>query len=61
MPLARYVIAIGSNRRGRHGAPAREVTAAIAALLRGSADQIEAFVTHPDAAFLPLGRLPGDA
>jgi 2-amino-4-hydroxy-6-hydroxymethyldihydropteridine diphosphokinase len=27
-----YVIAIGSNRRGRHGGPAQEVTAAIAAL-----------------------------
>jgi 2-amino-4-hydroxy-6-hydroxymethyldihydropteridine diphosphokinase len=27
-----YVIAIGSNRRGRHGGPAREVAAAIAAL-----------------------------
>lgn len=27
-----YAIAIGSNRRGRHGAPAREVAAAIAAL-----------------------------
>ncbi|MEG3088385.1 2-amino-4-hydroxy-6-hydroxymethyldihydropteridine diphosphokinase [Sphingomonas sp. PB4P5] len=28
----RYVIAIGSNRRGRHGAPTREVAAAIRAL-----------------------------
>ena len=27
-----YAIAIGSNRRGRHGAPAREVAAAIRAL-----------------------------
>ncbi|MGM9026805.1 hypothetical protein ACTFC5_04870, partial [Campylobacter jejuni] len=27
-----YAIAIGSNRRGRHGAPASEVRAAIAAL-----------------------------
>ena len=36
-------------------------TTTIAALLRGSVGQIEAFVNHPDAAFLPLGRLPGDA
>ncbi|TPG52839.1 2-amino-4-hydroxy-6-hydroxymethyldihydropteridine diphosphokinase [Sphingomonas glacialis] len=28
----RYAIAIGSNRRGRHGSPAAEVAAAIAAL-----------------------------
>ena len=28
----RYVIALGSNRRGRHGAPVREVAAAIVAL-----------------------------
>ena len=32
-----YAIAIGSNRRGRHGAPEREVAAAIAALGRASA------------------------
>lgn len=32
MPITRYVLAIGSNRRGRHGAPVREVEAAIAAL-----------------------------
>jgi 2-amino-4-hydroxy-6-hydroxymethyldihydropteridine diphosphokinase len=31
-PATRYVIAIGSNRRGRHGSPADEVRAAIAAL-----------------------------
>lgn len=31
-PVHRYVIAFGSNRRGRHGAPAAEVGAAIAAL-----------------------------
>jgi len=29
---ARYVIAIGSNRRGRHGSPAREVAAALATI-----------------------------
>jgi 2-amino-4-hydroxy-6-hydroxymethyldihydropteridine diphosphokinase len=32
-----YAIAIGSNRRGRHGSPEREVAAAIAALGRISA------------------------
>lgn len=32
MPTTRYAIAIGSNRRGRHGAPEREVAAAIRAL-----------------------------
>ena len=32
-----YAIAIGSNRRGRHGAPEREVLAAMAALGRVSA------------------------
>lgn len=36
-------------------------TGAIIELLRASVDQIESFVAHPDAAFLPLGRLPGDA
>ncbi len=29
MPSSSYAIAIGSNRRGRHGSPAREVAAAI--------------------------------
>ncbi|MBC9034082.1 2-amino-4-hydroxy-6-hydroxymethyldihydropteridine diphosphokinase [Sphingomonas sp. JC676] len=32
MTRTSYAIAIGSNRRGRHGGPEREVTAAIAAL-----------------------------
>ena len=32
MAPASYAIAIGSNRRGRHGSPEREVAAAIAAL-----------------------------
>lgn len=32
MPITRYVLALGSNRRGRHGAPVREMQAAIAAL-----------------------------
>jgi 2-amino-4-hydroxy-6-hydroxymethyldihydropteridine diphosphokinase len=30
--MHRYAIALGSNRRGRHGTPAREVAAALAAL-----------------------------
>ncbi|NWM54702.1 2-amino-4-hydroxy-6-hydroxymethyldihydropteridine diphosphokinase, partial [Escherichia coli] len=32
MARTSYAIAIGSNRWGRHGSPAREVAAAIAAL-----------------------------
>ena len=32
MPRSLYAIAIGSNRRGRHGAPEREVAAAIGTL-----------------------------
>jgi 2-amino-4-hydroxy-6-hydroxymethyldihydropteridine diphosphokinase len=31
-PTARYVIALGSNRRGRHGSPEAELAAALAAL-----------------------------
>jgi 2-amino-4-hydroxy-6-hydroxymethyldihydropteridine diphosphokinase len=31
-PISAYIIAIGSNRRGRHGAPKAQVAAAIAAL-----------------------------
>ena len=30
--MARYAVALGSNRRGRHGAPARELAAALTAL-----------------------------
>ncbi len=30
--MSRYVIALGSNRRGRHGAPERELAAALAEL-----------------------------
>ena len=30
--MARYAVALGSNRRGRHGSPAREVAAALAAI-----------------------------
>ena len=32
MTTTRYAIALGSNRRGRHGGPARELSAALAAL-----------------------------
>jgi 2-amino-4-hydroxy-6-hydroxymethyldihydropteridine diphosphokinase len=31
-PATTYVIALGSNRRGRHGAPEREIAAALTAL-----------------------------
>lgn len=31
-PLHRYVIALGSNRRGRHGSPQREIMAAVEAI-----------------------------
>jgi 2-amino-4-hydroxy-6-hydroxymethyldihydropteridine diphosphokinase len=43
-----YVIAIGSNRRGRHGGPAREVAAAVAAL--GAVEGISCYLITP-----PLG------
>ena len=36
-------------------------TATVAALLRHHVEQVRAFTQHPDAAFLPLGRVPGDA
>ncbi|MEI9851147.1 MAG: 2-amino-4-hydroxy-6-hydroxymethyldihydropteridine diphosphokinase [Sphingomonas sp.] len=32
MPITSYAIALGSNRRGRHGSPEREVRAALAAI-----------------------------
>ena len=32
MPTYRYAIALGSNRRGRHGSPEAEIAAALAAL-----------------------------
>jgi 2-amino-4-hydroxy-6-hydroxymethyldihydropteridine diphosphokinase len=44
----RYAIAIGSNRRGRHGGPAREVAAAIRALG-------EVCAASPVLATAPLG------
>jgi 2-amino-4-hydroxy-6-hydroxymethyldihydropteridine diphosphokinase len=37
VPSSSYAIAVGSNRPGRHGPPAREVAAAIAALGRVAA------------------------
>jgi 2-amino-4-hydroxy-6-hydroxymethyldihydropteridine diphosphokinase len=39
-PAWRYVIALGSNRRGRHGAPQAEIRAAIAAIGGGTASPI---------------------
>jgi 2-amino-4-hydroxy-6-hydroxymethyldihydropteridine diphosphokinase len=39
-PAWRYVIALGSNRRGRHGAPAAEVRAAMAAIGAGRGSPI---------------------
>lgn len=44
-----YVIALGSNRRGRHGAPADEVRAALAAI-GGDVVMTSPFITTP-----PLG------
>jgi len=32
VPLTSYIVALGSNRRGRHGSPRREVAAALAAI-----------------------------
>ncbi|WP_294330191.1 2-amino-4-hydroxy-6-hydroxymethyldihydropteridine diphosphokinase [uncultured Sphingomonas sp.] len=32
MPVTSYILALGSNRRGRHGSPRREVEAALAAI-----------------------------
>ena len=48
MAAAIYAIGIGSNRRGRHGAPAAEVRAAIAALG-------DVIATSPIIATPPLG------
>ena len=42
----------------RHG---NASTDAVIALLRSNVAQIDAFVVHPEAAFLPLGRVAGDA
>ncbi len=48
MPTSTYAIAIGSNRRGRHGDPVAEVRAAIAAL-----DSVS--VIAPIVASAPMG------
>ena len=47
-----YVIALGSNRRGRHGAPADEVRAALAALRAIGGGVV---MTSPLVATAPLG------
>lgn len=47
-----YVIALGSNRRGRHGAPADEVRAALAALAAIGGGVV---MTSPLVATAPLG------
>lgn len=39
-PTRHYVVALGSNRRGRHGAPAAEVRAAMVAIGAGRASPI---------------------
>lgn len=43
MSAATYLIGLGSNRRGRHGAPADEVRAALAAI--GSVEAVSPVVT----------------
>lgn len=47
-----YVIALGSNRRGRHGMPADEVRAALAALAASGGAVV---MTSPMIATAPLG------
>jgi 2-amino-4-hydroxy-6-hydroxymethyldihydropteridine diphosphokinase len=47
-----YVIALGSNRRGRHGAPTDEVRAALAALTAIGGDVV---MTSPLITTAPLG------
>jgi 2-amino-4-hydroxy-6-hydroxymethyldihydropteridine diphosphokinase len=47
-----YVIALGSNRRGRHGMPADEVRAALAALTASGAAVV---MTSPLITTAPLG------
>ena len=43
MDVTRYAVALGSNRRGRHGSPADEVRAALAAI--GGVTAMSAIVT----------------
>jgi 2-amino-4-hydroxy-6-hydroxymethyldihydropteridine diphosphokinase len=47
-PPYRYAIALGSNRRGRHGAPAREIAAALHAI--GGVERASPIIATP-----PLG------
>ena len=47
-PATTYVIALGSNRRGRHGAPEREIAAALTALG-------DVVARSPTVASAPLG------
>ena len=47
-PASTYVIALGSNRRGRHGAPEREIAAALTALG-------DVVTRSPTVASAPLG------
>ena len=52
MARTRYVIGLGSNRRGRHGSPEREVRAALGALAEGRCRVVGA---SPVVASAPLG------
>jgi len=52
MARTSYVIGLGSNRRGRHGAPEREVRAALEALAMGPGRVVAA---SPIIASAPLG------
>lgn len=51
MPRSTYVVAVGSNKRGRHGAPRAEVAAALA-LLDGPSGAI---IASPIVDSAPLG------
>ena len=51
MALTSYAIALGSNRRGRHGSPAQTVRAAAAAIGAGRMSKV-----RPTAALGPAGR-----
>ena len=52
MARTSYVIGLGSNRRGRHGSPEREVRAAIEALAK---EQCSVIAASPIIASAPLG------
>ena len=55
--IGRYLIGLGSNRRGRHGAPAEEVRAALAAI--GGVEAVSPIVTS--AALGPSRRAYANA